>query len=318
MHDFCFFLKTYRNDYKSVVRLIDSFQQYNEENIILYLVCPKQDVYIFQSLIRNNMVLLEEEEIGVEVFENDTRWSAGYLNQAIYKLAFGELALCKNYMPIDSDAIFIRPFYKKDFLYDKETPYTILIEDNDLHADRYYYAEYWEGRRKLIEKIEDVYDFHPYRLLTCHGFQIFSLRVLKDLKDSFMVPNGYTYKDLIAISPYEFSWYNLWLQKSQCMPIYMCEPLFKTFHLKQHQIFSVLQGMRIEDWAKAYIGIVVNSNYGVGDGTYQDISCFTNKNAGIPMEIIHNNYTFYNKMKKRTFLELLRKVISYVRKKRFN
>jgi len=315
MYDFCFFLKTYRNDYNSVVRLVDSFQKYNEDHIILYLVCPKQDVSMFQALIKKNMILLEEEKIGVEVFKSDTRWSAGYLNQAIYKLAFSELALCKNYMPIDSDAVFIRPFYKKDFLYDEDTPYTILIEDNDLHADRYYYSEYWEGRRKLINKIEDTYDFHPYRLLTCHGFQIFSLQVLKNLKEKFMIPNGYNYKDLIEISPYEFSWYNLWLQKSKCMPIYPCEPLFKTFHLKQHQIFSVLQGMRIEDWAKAYIGVVVNSNYGIGDGTYEDVSCFTYENAGIPMEIIRKNYKFYKKLMKRTIPQLLGKVMMHVGKR---
>lgn len=315
MYDFCFFLKTYINDYNLVIRLLESFQKYNEDNIILYLVCPMQDVSNFQALVQKNVVLLAEEEIDVDVFDMDTRWSVGYLNQAIYKLAFSELALCKNYMPIDSDAVFIRPFFKKDFLYNREIPYTVLIEDNDLHSDCYYYNEYWEERRKLIKKIEDVYDFHPYKLLTCHGFQIFSLQVLTDLKENFMKVRGYTYKDLIGISPYEFSWYNLWLQKSKCMPIYLSEPFFKTFHLKQHQIFSVLQGMKIEDWAKAYVGIVVNSNYGVGVGMYENIDCFTYKTSGIPMEVILNNYKFYKKMIKKMIPDLIRKVVSYVAKR---
>ena len=257
MHNFGFFLKTYRNDYDRAVRLINSYEKYNVESLPLYLACPKDDISQFSKLENNNIKLVSEEEICGDVFTKDTQWSTGYLNQEIYKLAFWEMGLCSNYMCIDSDAVFIRPFYMKDFMYDDEVPYTSLEEDNDLCSDRYYNRLYWNRRLAWISKIEDEMDYHPHHLLTCHGFQIFSSKVLKSLKNDFMIPRGYSYRDLIEIAPYEFSWYNLWLQKMEIIPIHPIGYLFKTFHLKQHHIFYVLQGMKIEDWARGYIGIIV-------------------------------------------------------------
>ena len=138
MHDFGFFLKTYGKDYDRAVRLIESFENYNVEALPLYLACPQSDIKQFTTLERRNIKIIPEEEICTNVFIEDAKWTAGYLNQEIYKLAFWEMGLCANYMCIDSDAIFIRPFYLKDFMYDEKTPYTSLEEDNDLRADCYY------------------------------------------------------------------------------------------------------------------------------------------------------------------------------------
>lgn len=298
MHDFGFFLKTYGKDYDRAVRLIESFENYNVEALPLYLACPQSDIKQFTKLERRNIKIIPEEEICTNVFLEDAKWTAGYLNQEIYKLAFWEMGLCANYMCIDSDAIFIRPFYLKDFMYDEKTPYTSLEEDNDLCSDCYYNKLYWNGRLEWIKKIEDEIDFHPYHLLSCHGFQIFSGKVLKSLKSDFMGPKRYTYKKLIEIAPYEFSWYNLWLQKTEIIPIHPIGYLFKTFHLKQHHIFYVLHGMRVEDWAKGYIGIIVNSNYGVGEGDYYDLSIYNGNNTGLPDDVIRMNYKFYKRLMK--------------------
>ena len=308
MYDFGFFLKTYRNDYDRAVRLIASYRKNNEESLPLYLACPVADVNLFSDLEGSDVHIIREEDICREVFMEDTKWSAGYLNQAIYKLAFWEMKLCANYMCIDSDAIFIRPFYKNDFMYSNNVPYTTLEEDNDLQSDIYYNKTYWNGRMAWIEKIEDELDYHPYHLMTCHGFQVFSGKVLESLKNDFMILKGYNYKRLIEIAPYEFSWYNLWLQKTEIIPIRPIGYLFKCFHLKQHHIASVLQGMRIEDWAKGYVGIIVNSNYGVGDGDYYDLSIYNGNNIDIPDDIIETNYRFYKRIRKSQIKNRLREL----------
>lgn len=292
-----FFLKTYKADYDRTVRLINTYRRYNAESIPLYLACSKEDHSIFRNLEGNDVRIILEEELCDDVFVENTRWTAGYLNQEIYKLAFWEMGLCSNYMCIDADAMFIRPFYIKDFMYDEDTPYTSLEEDNDLRADVYYNRLYWNSRIEWIKKIEDALDYHPYHLMTCHGFQIFSREVLRSLKNDFMETHGYSYKNLIEISPYEFSWYNLWLQKSEVISIHPIAYLFKCFHLKQHHIISVLEGMKIEDWSKGYVGIIVNSNYGVGNGDYDDLSIYNGDNAGIPDNIIEMNYQFYKRLK---------------------
>lgn len=315
MEKFAFFLKTYSVDYDRAVRLIDTYRQYNIESIPLYLVCSRGEHHIFSHLGGADVQLFSEEELCKDVFMEDTGWPAGYLNQAIYKLSFWEMGLCSNYMCIDSDAMFIRPFYRKDFMYDEDTPYTSLEEDNDLRADIYYNRLYWNSRMERIKRIEDELDYHPYHLMTCHGFQIFSGAVLKSLKNDFMKPRGYTYKNLIEISPYEFSWYNLWLQKTQVIPIHPIAYLFKCFHLKQHHIISVLQGMKIEDWAKGYVGIIVNSNYGVGNGDYDDLSIYSGENAGISEDIIEMNYRFYKRLKKGKTRRKLGALMSEVRQK---
>ncbi len=316
MYNFAFFLKTYRGDYDRAMRLLESFSIHNIERLPLYLACPKEDISLFAEKKYENVSVIAEETISIDVFIEDEKWSKGYLNQEIFKLAFWELGLAKNYMCIDSDALFIRDFIKRDFMYDDEYPYTILIEDNELHSDKLYNAIYWDGRLDWLKKIEDEVDFHPYRLLTCHGFQIFSAEALENFKKFFLDEKSLTYKDIIRIAPFEFTWYNLWVQKTNCIPIHFCEPLFKTFHLKQHHINALMNDMRIADWARGYIGIVVNSNYGVGNGEYDDYSIYNAYNCEIPSRIIKLNFRFYRKLKRGLLLRRLRGVVRLVRERK--
>lgn len=296
MLTFAFFLKSYMGDLDRAKRLVTTFRDNNVDRIHLYIMCPKEDIAEFVAFQGDDITVLPEEGIATEIYTEDTQWTKGYLNQEIYKLAFWELGLCENYQCLDSDAIFLRPFYRADFMFDEHIPYTFIVEDKELQSDYYYCEGYWNGRRKQIKLIEDAYDYHPRKLMTCHGFQVFNRTVLQSLKEEFLDPKGFTYKNLIDISPYEFSWYNLWLQKNEVIPIHICEPNFKTIHLKQHHINEVLRGMTIEHWAKGYLGLIVNSNYGVGDGKYGDLSMYNVWNADIPNEIISNNYSFYKRL----------------------
>ncbi len=315
MKDLVILLKSYIGDIDRAKRLIDSYKKYNADRIPMYILCPQSDKESFEAFADEDINIIAEESIQEEIFSRDTRWTAGYLNQEIYKLSFWKLGICENYLCVDSDALFIRPFYKRDFMYDEHTPYTCLMEDKELQADLYYSREYWSGRMESIEKIEDRLDFHPNKLMTCHGMQVFSSAVLKDMEERYLEPNGYRYKDLIEIAPYEFSWYNLWLQKTGAIPLHICEPFFKTIHLKQHHINEVLRGMTIEDWARGYLGIIVNSNFGAGDGNYEDISVYTAENCGIPDSLIFRNYKFYKRLRNGLFKRKVRFVINSVMRK---
>ena len=66
---------------------------------------------------------------------------------------------------------------------------------------------------------------------------------------------------MLAEAPYEFSWYNLWLQKSQVIPIEVREPLVKTFHHEGQHLEYALRGIGPDDIARGFVGVVVNSNY---------------------------------------------------------
>lgn len=265
MYNFVFMLKTYRKDFEYVKRLIDTYQQYNVDDIPLYIVVPDVDEELFkQSFAKslNGGTVICENKIEVKYAEEEICGiSAGYINQEIVKLAFWKLGLCRNYLCLDSEAYFIREFRYNEFMHDDEIPYTVLIEDRDLKSNSNYYHEYWIEREKKIEIIQKEMQYETRHLLTCHGFQTFSCCVLEDMEQNFMKVKGYSYLELIKRSPYEFSWYNIWLQKSQIIPIYSCEPHFKTYHLPMQQFEAVVSDMDESDLKRGYVGIILQSNY---------------------------------------------------------
>lgn len=103
-------------------------------------------------------------------------------------------------------------------------------------------------------------------MLTCHAFAIFSAKVLRAFHEKFLVPRNLTYLDILAKSPYEFSWYNMWLQKDKTIPIQFREPLFKFFHHKNQHIEYLLRNVTLADLARGYIGVNINSNFSRGVG----------------------------------------------------
>lgn len=268
MDKFAFLLKTYEKDFIYARRLLESFEKYNRENIHCYIVLPREmQESLMNSLnekTQRNIFVLAEEEFGGLVDEDIHGIRPGYINQEIIKLSFWEKGLCENYCCLDSDAEFIRDFYIHDFMYDDKVPYSVLTEDKDLKADSTYYNAFWIEREKSLLKIQKELGLESSKLLTCHGFQAFSTIVLRDFKEKFMDVKGYSYMDLMKISPYEFTWYNLWLQKSKVIEIHPCEPFFKTFHMKRHLLWSKMYGMKLEDLKRSYVGIIINSNYTQG------------------------------------------------------
>lgn len=274
MHKLVILVKSYIGDIAYIDRLIKSYNKYNIDNLPLYLVVPNSDIEKF-NIFKNKFInIISEEKVSNNlVFDYSIRnIRPGYINQQIIKLSFWELFLCENYFIMDSDGVFIKNFHIKDFMYDENTPYSILAEDNELIVDPLYYKTYWVEREKLIREIQKKIDFYDRRILTCHSFAIFSTKVLKNFKEKFMIPNGLNYKDLMQISPYEFSWYNMWLQKSKIIQIEFREPLIKFFHQKSHHIEYINKGVSVEDISRGYIGYNINSNYSRNYGVvnYED------------------------------------------------
>lgn len=274
MPTFGMMLKTYRGDLAYAERLIVSYTTYNADAIPLFIVVPQFDLEAFEKFKSKNITLFSDESITTHLVSDDSVRGIrpGYVNQEIIKLAFWEKKVCENYLCLDSDGEFIRDFFVSDFMYDSKTPYTILVEDNELKVEPEYYRTHWQGREKSIRKIQETISLTDKRMLTCHGFAILSAKVLESLYKNFMVPRQLTYRDLLKISPYEFSWYNMWLQKDKTIPLYQKEPIFKYFHHKNHHLDYLRKGITLTDIARGYVGIVINSNYSRGYGivSYDD------------------------------------------------
>ena len=149
-------LKSFADDFDYAQRLILSFRKFNADDVHLYCVVPPADLSRFELFRGPDVTLLAESELGQYLVDKPVHgMRAGYINQEIIKLAFWELELTENYFCVDSDAEFIRPFYRSDFMVDEHTPYTVLVEDNELKVEPRYYREYWQQRELELRHIQE-------------------------------------------------------------------------------------------------------------------------------------------------------------------
>ncbi len=260
--NFGIYCKSYNKDVKRFERLLNSFNKFNRDNVKFYTSVPAEDFELFKKFEGSNVKIITDESFAGKylVKEGFGGYGAGYINQEICKLTFFETGFLENYFCVDSDAQFIRDFYKKDFMADDKTPYTVLIQDKELSCEKFY-KRFTKYRKENIKRIYDEIGLDDARYRTCHGMQVLNSKVLKSLKEDFMSKKGLSYKDLIEISPFEFTWYNAWFQKCKLVSEMAVEPFFKTFHSRIEYHFARFRGIKFEDYTKEYIGIILNGNW---------------------------------------------------------
>ena len=259
--------KSYSGDFEYAQRMVKSFHQFNLEAIQLFLVVPETDLELFAPLSGESVTLLSEQLLIGNLVDHEVHgMRPGYINQEIVKLSFWELGLAQNYFCVDSDAEFIRPFGVSDFMFDSDTPYSVLVQDLELSVEPEYYNQYWVSREAELRSIAELVGMDSRVVLTCHGHTVFSRTVLQSFVKDFLAPRDWTYADALEFSPYEFTWYNMWLQKSGVIAIHPREPWIKVFHNQSQHMEYLLRGIELSDIARGYLGVVVNSNYSRGLG----------------------------------------------------
>ena len=259
--------KSYSGDFEYAQRMVKSFHQFNLEAIQLFLVVPETDLELFAPLSGESVALLSEQLVVGHLVDHEVHgMRPGYINQEIVKLSFWELGLAQNYFCVDSDAEFIRPFGVSDFMFDSVAPYSVLVQDLELAVEPEYYNQYWVSREAELRSIAELVGLDSRVVLTCHGHTVFSRTVLQSFVNDFLAPRDWTYADALEFSPYEFTWYNMWLQKSGVIAIHPREPWIKVFHNQSQHMEYLLRGIGLSDIARGYLGVVVNSNYSRGLG----------------------------------------------------
>ena len=275
MNDLVILIKSYQGDLTIAERLLASVKSFNIDSIPVYVVVPQVDQELFSKIPLPGMRVVTEEEFADHlVIEPFGGMTAGYINQQIVKLTCWENIEARNFLVLDSDVEIIRPFTTQDFLGEDGHPYSVLVQDKELLADPHYYDDQWRTREQWLKVITDEMDYAgPLPLRTCHANTVFSSRVLQSLRDDFMRPRSWTYADLLKIAPYEFSWYNTWLQVANVIPVRPCEPWIRTYHSEREHLAHLASDQTLDDLRRAYVGISVQSNFarhkdlpGVGAG----------------------------------------------------
>ncbi len=267
MTEIALLIKSYQGDFEYIERLIRSINTHNVDSLPVYIVVPEIDLEQFNIFAGETIHILSENLFAKHLVHQKTAgFHPGYINQEIIKLAFWELDVCDNYFCVDSDAEFIRDFNRTDFMAQPGIPFTFLTEDRELVVEPDYYQSTWVNRMKSLEKIREAIGYTGPWLFTVHGHAVFSAKVLKSFVTDFLEPRGWDYKDALAISPYEPTWYNTWLLHTGTIEIFPREPLVKTFHNAHQHLEYQVRGIRKEDAARGFLAVVVNSNYSRGYG----------------------------------------------------
>lgn len=130
------FCKSYRTDLKRAIRLAKSIRRFNIENIPFYLSVPMADVPLFKEhladldveVISDDLIVQHNPRLNLDRIKS----LPGSVSQQVIKSEFWRLGLSDVYMCLDSDAVFIRPFYHSDFLWANDLPYTVMDESHEL------------------------------------------------------------------------------------------------------------------------------------------------------------------------------------------
>ena len=121
MKDLVLYCKSYRRDFLRLKRLYESIQEFNQDSIPFYISTPEGDKNLLDRVlgsigdfcwIADESIVKKNPNLNLEKISSIPEGQA----QAVIKAEFWRLSIAENYLCLDSDCLFIRPFRKSDFL----------------------------------------------------------------------------------------------------------------------------------------------------------------------------------------------------------
>lgn len=263
MIDIVLFIKTYKDDYLAFTKLIKSIEKFNADKIPVYVSINDDDYEYFVKNINNPELILIKDS---DIYQCNIK--DGWRYQQVIKTQFYRLNISKNYLCIDSDSEFITSFKKSDFLYNSDTPYTIMHESKPflemvnqikLDSNDIFFRNATIATRKLIKNNHTkIWDFGP-------SPYIWSCLVWKSFNETFLVSQNMSFENFIneidkETPPSETVIYGEYLLQTNLIPIYPVEGFFKVYHYKKQ--FSLEKKFyNPETLKKVYLGIIFQSNW---------------------------------------------------------
>jgi len=267
MHKLAIFCKTYIGDLRHFINLCDSLVKYNYQNIPFYASAPNSQILEIKKAIKNIQLDIEwvtDEEI-VEVSPGGTLNNYfkldGRVSQQIIKSEFWRLGHCENYLCIDSDSLFVRPFGIEDFMATDCVPYTVIHQskgflDQCIHSKKLDVLKNFDNDSKMVKKYFTrwgvAYDFGPTPV-------IWSRLVWSDLYEKMLKPQGSTLWNVIIECPSELRWYGEAYLEYRPFPLFPIEPLFKVYHYKWQ--YEMESSNFLKNLNQNYLGTVLQSNW---------------------------------------------------------
>lgn len=265
MKDFVLYCKSYSRDFLRLKRLLVSIGKFNVDNLPFYISTPKADqALLIDVLGKDGYIWVADEDIvaanakaSVETYQS----MPGGLSQQIIKSEFWRLGFAENYLCLDSDSLFIRHFYKADFLSLDGVPYTVLHQNKELFqiATNRGHDKVERDLRLEAERVKALFGRTGPNFYCAPAPFIWSAKVWQSLDTQFLQPQGLTLWQLITPEHPETLIYGEALLKYHAIPVVAIEPLFRIYHYDWQYFLMKRLGETEAKVAKHYMGIIYQS-----------------------------------------------------------
>lgn len=265
MKDFVLYCKSYPRDFLRLKRLLNSVERFNVDRLPFYISTPKADKALLIEVLgsKGYIWVADEDIVAANPSANFEKYQSmlGGLSQQIVKSEFWRLGFAENYLCLDSDSLFIRDFYKADFLSEDGVPYTVLHQNKELFqisANRGQDKVERELRAEA-ERVKELFGRVGPNFYCAPAPFIWSAKVWESLDTHFLQPKGISLWDLITPQCPETLIYGETLLKYHAIPLIAIEPLFRIYHYDWQYFLMKRLGETEAKVAKHYLGIIYQS-----------------------------------------------------------
>jgi hypothetical protein len=269
-NNFSLFVSSWSGDVTRCQKLYESIQKFNSDKIPFYIILSKNDIPIFKNILGSQDINYVEEE-QINPYKNAMD---GWRLQQVNKMEFWRLNITKNYFALDSDCLFIKPFYEDDFIAYDDIPYTTVFEDNMYQLTLQHYDNWKDDHnREFIDLIHkswqrDIRKVIPTKYKKALHFGpcpiTYNSKVWESFYTEFVEPNNLKTHDLIRYVSADYGWYGEYLMFSKKIDIVPTESQFLVMHNKK-QYDWFFKNISIEEIKRVYLGIIINSSFYAGE-----------------------------------------------------
>ena len=267
MRPLALYCKSFRTDLRRVLRLAESIEQFNQDNLPFYVSVPNTELSLFQQHLQEFNVTLIADEAIIEANSNiclaTFKALPGNISQQIVKSEFWRLNQSLSYLCLDSDSVFIRNFTHKEFVAPDGTPYSVITEAQDLQFEALCrgklsvindFRREAETIQTIFQRPGKAYSFGPMPM-------VWHRAVWESLEQQYLIPRGMNFLEAIQLAPLESRWYGEALLRFCAIPLLPSEPFFKVYHYAWQLDRDRCHGITDEQLAKLYSGVIFQSSW---------------------------------------------------------
>ncbi len=246
-------------------RLLESINQFNVDRLDFYISTPEVEKNLLVEMLgeKGYIWVADEDIVRANTKADFAKYQSipGSLSQQIIKSEFWRLGYAENYLCLDSDCLFIRNFYKADFLSPDGVPYTVLHQNKELFqiAANRGHSKVERDLRVEAERVQALFDRRGPHFYCAPAPFIWSAKVWQSLDMRYLTPKGISLWELVSSQHPETLIYGEALLKYCAIPLIAIEPLFRTYHYDWQYFLMRRLGETEAKLAKNYLGIIYQS-----------------------------------------------------------